>query len=247
MKIIIAPARTMQVDTDSLPIQGLPQFLPQTKQILAYLRSLSYEEIHHLWWDCSEKIARPNYQWVQAMDLEQQLTPAILAFTGLQYQRMAPGVFDEEALQYVQDHVRILSGFYGLLKPFDGIVKYRLGMGDRAQVNGTKNLYEFWGDSLADELYRDDNLVLNLASKEYAKAIAPYVSGQRQLVSCVFGKLAAGKFKAQTTRAKIARGNMVRFLAEQQATDLATVKKFKLGYHYVAELSTPDQLVFIEN
>ena len=74
MKIIIAPARNMKADPDSLPIQGLPQFLPQTETILDYLRSLSYDQLHHLWWDCSEKIAIPNYQWVQQMDLYHQLT-----------------------------------------------------------------------------------------------------------------------------------------------------------------------------
>lgn len=245
MKIIIAPARNMKADPDSLPIQGLPQFLPQTETILDYLRSLSYDQLHHLLWDCSEKIAIPNYQWVQQMDLYHQLTPALLAFTGLQYQRMAPGVFDEKALGYVQDHLRILSGFYGLLRPFDGIVSYRLGMGDRAKVAGTRNLYEFWGSRLADELYSEDELVLNLASKEYAKAVIPYVKGKRQLVSCTFVKAEHGRFKTQATRAKIARGNLVRYLAERQADDLAVVKQFDLGYHYDEQASTNDNLVFV--
>lgn len=247
MQIIIAPARNMKSDSDSLPIQGLPQFLPQTKQILAHMRSLSYDQLHHLWWNCSEKIAIPNYQWVQQMDLYHQLTPALLAFTGLQYQRMAPGVFDEQSLEYVQDHLRILSGFYGLLKPFDGIVPYRLGMGDRAQVEGTKNLYEFWGSCLADELYSQDKLVLNLASQEYAKVIVPYVKGNRQFVSCTFVKAENGRFKTQATRAKIARGNMVRYLAEHQANDLAVVKDFNLGYHFDEQASTPDKLIFVED
>ena len=247
MQIIIAPARNMKSDPDSLPIQGLPQFLPQTKQILAHMRSLSYDQLHHLWWNCSEKIAIPNYHWVQQMDLYHQLTPALLAFTGLQYQRMAPGVCDEQSLEYVQDHLRILSGFYGLLKPFDGIVPYRLGMGDRAQVEGTKNLYEFWGSCLADELYSQDKLVLNLASQEYAKVIVPYVKGNRQFVSCTFVKAENGRFKTQATRAKIARGNMVRYLAEHQANDLAVVKDFNLGYHFDEQASTPDKLIFVED
>ena len=246
MQIIISPARRMQTDTDSFPPKQLPHYLTQTQQILDYLRTVSYPEIHHLWWDCSEKIARPNYEWVHRMDLKHRLTPAIIAFTGLQYQYMAPGVFDEQELEYVENHLKIMSGFYGMLRPFDGIVQYRLGMGDHVRVAGTKNLYQFWGPRLADDLYHNDDLVINLASQEYSKVIQPYVSAQRQFVTCRFVELVDGKPKQKATLAKMARGNMVRYLASQQATTVDQVQQFNIGYHYEASLSTPTVLTFLK-
>lgn len=248
MQIIIAPARKMTTDTDSLPVHQLPQFLPQTKQILQALRQLSYPEAHHLWWNCSEKIARPNYQWLFEMDLEKQLTPALLAFTGLQYQYMGAGVFTDHQLAYLNRHLRILSGFYGLLRPDDGVVHYRLGMGDRLQVGGTRNLYQFWGDRLARQLCQESSLVLNLASNEYAKAITAYPQAGLQLVTCRFGRVHNHRFRQMTTRAKMARGRMARFLAEQQATSIETVKQFhELNFRYHQELSSPACLTFVES
>lgn len=245
MKIIIAPARTMTVDTDSFPYQDLPHFLPQTRQVLSWMRTQNYEQLHRLWWNCSTRLADQNYRWLQEMDLTANLTPAIIAFTGLQYQYMAPDVFTDAGLAYIQKNLRILSGFYGLLRPFDGIVPYRLGMGDRATVAGTKNLYQFWGSQLADELYRGDELVLDLASAEYEKAIRPYLTHRRRLVKCAFGEVVAGRIKQKATQAKMARGTMVRYLAENQVGSLAGVKKFSVGgYRFRPDLSRPDYLAF---
>lgn len=251
MKIIISPARRMTIDTDSLPYKDLPKFLPQTRQILTYMRQLTYEECHYLWWKCSEKLARSNYKWLQELNLEQQLTPAILAFTGLQYQYMLPDVFTDHAFDYVEKHLRILSGFYGILKPLDGIVPYRLGMGDRAHVNGSKNLYDFWDSKLADSLYdSDDEWVLNLASKEYSKAItdhlAPAEKKKRKIVTCVFGQIKNGKVRQATTHAKMARGLMVRYLAEGNFQTIAAIKKFHDDHFlFDADRSDENNLVFI--
>lgn len=235
----------MKVDTDSLPYQNLPQFIDETKKILQWMRSLSYDELHELWWNCSTRLATINYQWLQQMNLKRNLTPAIIAFTGLQYQYMAPDVFSDKGLEYVQQNLRILSGFYGLLRPFDGIVPYRLGMGDRATVDNTGNLYQFWGDRLYRELYRDNDLVIDLASIEYEKAIMPYLGSQDKLIKCVFGENINGKIKQKATLAKMARGNMVRYLAENQVDSLDGVKQFTVGgYRYREELSSSRKLVF---
>ncbi|WP_267200951.1 peroxide stress protein YaaA [Limosilactobacillus kribbianus] len=245
MKIIISPARTMRVDTDSLPYQDLPQFLPQARQILAWMRTQTYDQLHELWWHCSTRLARTNYQWLQEMDLTRELTPAIIAFCGLQYQAMAPDVFSDRGLDYIEKHLRILSGFYGLLRPFDGIVPYRLGMGDRAHVDGTKNLYEFWGDRLYQELYCDDDLVINLASKEYEKAVRPYLQPGDRFVTCLFGEVVGDRVKQKATRAKMARGDMVRYLAENAVDSLDGLKAFDVaGYHYRPEYSTAERLAF---
>ena len=246
MQIIIAPARKMQVDTDSLPVEQLPAMLDKTEEILKQFRRLSYEEAHRVWWNCSTKIAEPNYRWLFQMNLRRQLTPALLAFTGLQYQYMAPDVFSERALNYVRNHLRILSGFYGVLRPFDGVVPYPLGQGERLQVNGCHNLYQFWGSSIAKQLASEDTLCLNLASHEYAKAIFDHQQESQRIVTCIFDQVKDGKLKQATTRAKMARGRMVRFLAENSVTSLATVKEFHDdGFVYSAQHSSPDQLVFI--
>ena len=183
MQIIIAPARKMTTDTDSLPVGQLPLFLPFTRQILEAMRKLTYSQARQLWWNCSERIARPNYQWLFKLDLTRQLTPALLAFTGFQYQHMGAGVFTDEQLTYLNSHLRIVSGFYGLLCPNDGVVQYRLGMGDRLQVGSAKNLYQFWGDRLARQLATESNLVLNLASNEYSKAITSHPQSGLRIVT----------------------------------------------------------------
>lgn len=245
VKIIISPARTMQVDTDSLLYKDLPEFLQQTKDILGWMRSLSYDELHKVWGNCSSRLAMKNYQWIQQMDLQRNLTPAIIAFTGLQYQYMAPSVFSDDGLKYVQDNLRILSGFYGILRPFDGIIPYRLGMGDMAPVNGYKNLYDFWGEKLYRELYKNDNLVISLASVEYEKAIIPYLQTHDRFIKCIFGEEIDGKIKQKATLAKMARGNMVRYLAENQIQTIEGVKQFNIGgYHFREDLSTDEKLVF---
>lgn len=248
MQIIIAPARKMTTDTDSLPVGQLPLSLPFTRQILEAMRKLTYSQARQLWWNCSERIARPNYQWLFKLDLTRQLTPALLAFTGLQYQYMGAGVFTDEQLTYLNSHLRIVSGFYGLLRPNDGVVQYRLGMGDRLQVDSAKNLYQFWGDRLARQLATESNLVLNLASHEYSKAITSHPQSGLRIVTCRFGRLHDGRFRQVTTRAKMARGRMVRYLAEQAATSLETVKEFhELGFAYDKQRSTNDRLVFVEH
>lgn len=245
MKIIISPARRMKKDLDSLPYQDLPRYLEQSQSILKWLRTLSFEQLHQLWWNCSDKIARTNYQNLKEMSLTEGLTPAILAFQGLQYQYIGAGVMTEQQLAYLQKHLRILSGFYGILRPFDGISLYRLGMGDRATVNHTKNLYEFWGDRLYQELFSDTNVVINLASTEYSKAVKPFLQPQDCLITCVFGEEINGKIKQRATLAKMARGNMVHFLAENNIDQVADLKKFTTGgYRFRADLSTEEVFYF---
>ena len=143
MRIIISPAKKMKVDTNSLPYQTLPVYLPRTEQLCKILQSMSNTELKKLW-KCNDQIAQLNIQRLQNMDLHNRLTPAVLAYEGIQYQYMAPGVFTEEAFHYIQEHLRILSGFYGLLKPFDGVTPYRLEMQAKLRVGEAKDLYAYW-------------------------------------------------------------------------------------------------------
>ena len=145
MRIIISPAKQMKIDTDSFVCTELPVFTDRAEILKDWIRSLSYEEQKTLW-ACNDKIARQNAERFAHMDLTKNLTPALLAYDGIQYTYMAPAVFEDGQYDYVQEHLRILSGFYGVVKPLDGVVPYRLEMQAKAAAGVHRNLYDFWGD-----------------------------------------------------------------------------------------------------
>ena len=245
MKIIISPAKKMNVDNDSLVHQELPVFLPQTEKLSTKLQSMSYDELKKLW-KCNDKIATLNVERLQHMDLRKNLTPAILAYEGIQYQYMAPGIFTDKELCYIQDHLRIISGFYGLLRPFDGVIPYRLEMQAKLSIGDAKNLYAFWDNSIANYLFAETDCIINLASKEYSVCISKYLPDSVRFITCVFGEWKDGKIIEKCTICKMARGEMVRFMAENQISDPEKIKLFsRLNYQYSAEHSTEDTFVFL--
>jgi len=247
MKIIIAPAKKIIVDTDTFNYQALPQYLEQTKQLLAKLQQLSYSEAKALW-HCSDKLAQPNYDNLQKLDLTHQLTPALLSYSGIQYQYMAPDLFTDAGLDYVQQNLRILSGFYGILRPFDGVVPYRLEMQSKLKINTNASLYDFWGSQLYQALTPKPEPIINLASEEYAKSIRPYLKPAQPFINVVFGSLVDGQLKVKATLAKMARGEMVHFLAENQITELNDIKLFDHPhYQFDTTRSTATTLVFIHH
>ena len=242
MKIIISPAKKMNVDTDTLAPSGLPVFLEETEQLMEWMRRLSLAEAKALW-KCNDRIAEQNYRRFQEMDLRRNLTPAVIAYEGIQYQYMAPAVFGGAETEYIREHLRILSGFYGVLKPFDGVVSYRLEMQAKASEAG--DVYRFWGE----KLYREaaDEVILNLASKEYSRCIEKYLRPENLFLTVTFGELIGGKVKQKGTFAKIARGEMVRYLAENQVEEPQGIKGFdRLDYHFAEELSTETEYVFLK-
>lgn len=245
MKIIISPAKKMNIDNDSLVYQDLPVFLSQTEKLRKRLQSMSYDELKNLW-KCNDKIAALNVERLQHMDLRKNLTPALLAYEGIQYQYMAPGVFTDAEFRYVQEHLRILSGFYGLLRPFDGIVPYRLEMQAKLSVEDAKDLYVFWGNSLANHLLKDTDCIINLASKEYSLCISKHLPAPVRFITCVFGEWKDGKIIEKGTICKMARGEMVRFMAEKQIQKPDEIKAFsRLNYQFSAEHSNDNTYVFL--
>ena len=252
MKIIISPAKKMNVDTDSFDTDGLPVFLEDTRVLMKKVQSLSCSEAKALW-KCNDNLARMNYERFQAMDMERSLTPAVMAYEGLQYQHMAPAVMTAGALSYVADHLCILSGFYGLLKPFDGVVPYRLEMQAKLAVKGHKDLYEYWGDRLYKELIflnkklpGEDQAVINLASKEYSQCVEKYITEKDRLITVEFCQITDGRPRQKGTLAKMARGEMVRFMAENRITDPVGIKGFdRLGFVWSKELSGENRYVFV--
>ncbi|WP_026490261.1 peroxide stress protein YaaA [Butyrivibrio sp. XBB1001] len=244
MRIILSPAKKMNIDTDTLEHQGLPVFLNQTKEILDWLRMQSYADLQRLW-NCNDKIAEQNFKRVKEMDIYKRLTPAIISYEGIAFQYMAPSVFEDSSFDYVQEHLRILSGFYGVLKPMDGVTPYRLEMQAKAVINGAKDLYEFWGSSLYKEVRDDSGVIVNLASKEYSKCIEKYLTPEDHYVTVVFGEMEKGKFVTKGTYAKMARGEMVRYMAEHQIENQDDIRSFdRLGYVYREDLSNATQIVF---
>lgn len=252
MRIIISPAKKMNIDKDSLVFMDLPVFIQETEKIRNWLQSRSFEQLKKLW-GCNESIAKLNFERLQNMELYRNLTPAILSYEGIQYQYMAPAVFEEQMLGYVQEHLRILSGFYGVVKPMDGVTPYRLEMQAKANINGLADLYEFWGRRLYEEVIDDSRVIINLASKEYSKCIEKYLKPEDHYITVVFGELSDGAEKASKkvvqkgTLAKMARGEMVRFMAEKNVKEPEGMKAFdRLGYTYFEELSSDTKYVFIK-
>lgn len=245
MRIIISPAKKMKVDTDSLDYHQLPEFIKDSELLLEYLKGLKYEDLKSTW-KCSDKIATLNYERIQNMDLYGNLTPAILAFEGIQYQYMAPDVFQTDEFEYLEEHLRIMSGFYGILRPFDGVVPYRLEMQAKLKGENLNSLYEFWNSRLADKIFSESNSIVNLASKEYSKCISNYLTEETRFVTCVFGEMDGEKVLQKGTIAKMARGEMVRFMAEKNIEDIEDIKNFnRLNYIFSEDLSDENTYIFL--
>ncbi|WP_418745947.1 YaaA family protein [Frisingicoccus sp.] len=262
MRFIISPAKKMNETPDILDFQGYPEFIEDAEILREYMAGLSYGEAKALW-KCNDSIAELNFERFRQMNLRRGLTPAIMAYEGIQYQYMAPAVMDEASLDYLQEHLRILSGFYGILKPMDGVVSYRLEMQAKLrpelqvscgaedpvdiEVKSFKTLYQFWGRRLADALFRESDIIINLASKEYSKAVSSYLIPDIRWITCVFGEYKDGKIIEKGTFAKMARGEMVRFMAEQRAESPEEMKKFdRLGYRFAPEASDEKTYVFVK-
>ena len=246
MRIIISPAKKMNEDTDSLAWCDLPAFLPKTEELCRKLQGMSYGELKMLW-KCNDRIAALNVQRFQNMQLHTRLTPAILAYEGIQYQYMAPGVFTDQEYAYIQEHLRILSGFYGMLKPFDGVTPYRLEMQAKLRVGKEKDLYGYWGDRLATLLFSETDCIVNLASKEYSVCISKYLPDSVRFITCVFGEEKDGKVIEKGTMCKMARGEMVRYMAENQITDPEQLTTFdRLNYRFDPIRSDDKTFVFLK-
>ena len=235
----------MRVDTDTFACTELPAFMEKTEVLKDWIRALIYEQQKALW-ACNDKIAQQNAGRFAHMDLRSSLTPALLAYDGIQYTYMAPAVFEDGQFDYVQEHLRILSGFYGVVKPMDGVVPYRLEMQAKAAVAGHKNLYDFWGDDLYRAVMDDSHVLINLASKEYSRCIEKYLQPQDRYITCVFGEPERGRIVQKGVYAKMARGEMVRFMAGIHADEPEQIQAFNWsGYHFDKERSSDTEYVFI--
>ena len=240
MKIIISPAKTVKEGQGHYG--SLPQLLARTEQIRKEVLKKDLYELMEMW-GCSEKIAEVNQKRFVQMELCENLMCAIERYTGMQYQSLDYASLNETQKAYILKHVLIPDAFYGLLKADDGIVPYRMDFHAQIQINGCKDLYEYWKD-LPSSLIEDD-LLINLASEEYAKAILPYYSGS--VVSIRFMQNKNGKLRSASTLAKKARGTFLRWMAVNSMESLEQMKDFDLdGFHYEKDVSNESFFVFVK-
>ena len=244
MKIILSPAKKMIVDTDNIAPVELPVFIDKTEEILSWMKSKSKEELQTIW-KCNDKIAEQNFNRLEKMDLYSGLTPAVLAYEGIAFQYMAPSVFEIQQFEYMQNHLRILSALYGILKQMDGVTPYRLEMQAKAEIEEKTNLYDYWGDRLYHSVIDDSRTIINLASKEYSKCIERYLSDKDNYITITFCELSGDKLITKGTYAKMARGEIVRYMAERNIENPTEIRKFdRLGYIFRGDLSSEAEYVF---
>ncbi|MCH3943328.1 MAG: peroxide stress protein YaaA [Atopobiaceae bacterium] len=243
--LVISPAKKMnEVEGPPLPA-GTPALLDRTRVLMQAVRRLGYAEARELW-HCSDALARLNFDRFRDMDLQRAPTAAVMSYEGIQYRHLSPAVMSEPELAYLAAHLRILSGFYGVLRPFDGVVPYRLEMQAKLAVDGSHDLYGFWGTALYEALAAEFDAIVNLASREYARAVAPCArQGGPAILTCLFGELREGRLVQRATEAKAARGTFVRWCAERGVEEARDMAGFgERGYSLDEDLSDEKALVF---
>ncbi len=250
MKIIISPAKTMVLREDYALKSTKLLFPVQTRELLTYLRSLSYTEAKTLW-NCNDKIASLNVERLRDMDLHSAFMPAIYSYEGLQYQYLSVLTLEEADLRYLEEHLRILSGFYGVLKPSTGVWPYRLEMQAAIRYRQWTDLYGYWGDRILKELKKGgEKYILNLASKEYSKCVESHIDRKSpRIINVYFYERAGGKCRQKATLAKMARGEMLRRLAKERIEDedIERMREWEiLGFRFAPDLSSAFAFVYIK-
>ncbi len=253
MIILLSPAKKQNFDEQSYPSRCTqPQFKAETAELVDSLRQLSQKKIQSLM-SLSDKLAALNYQRYIDFDSEHytkdNAKPAAYALQGDAYQGLFIKDFNSTELNFLQQHLVILSGLYGTLRPMDLIQPYRLEMKTKLQSPGHKDLYAFWANTLTEAINKQIKknstpFVLNLASNEYFKAIQPS-SLKAPVITAQFKQQQDQDYKMIGIYAKRARGLMTRFIAKNQLKTIDDIKRFDLeDYRFNKKLSTDDQLVF---
>ena len=245
MKIVITPAKRMYQEIDYFDALSKPIYIKESEIILNKLKTLTVNEVKKLL-KCNDKIAKEAYDNYQSMDLRNNLTCAILAYQGIQYDYMASHVMSYDDFAFLQQHLVILSGFYGILRPLDGVVSYRLEMNNPFKMAGYSSLYQVWGDKIYQELIKDDHEILDLGANQYARVIKKYLSKQIKYVKCYFKEEIDGQLKEIGVYVKMARGAMTRYIVKNRITTYEGVKLFNdLNYQYQEDLSSSEAFVFV--
>ncbi len=251
MLVVVSPAKALNFDAPDPGVAGSrPLLMAQTRELMKTARHLSALDLAGLM-NLSHKLADLNRDRFRAFRLDHtpdNSRPAVLAFAGDTYRGLDAATFDEEDLAYAQDHLRILSGLYGLLRPLDLIQPYRLEMGTRLTTPRGRNLYDFWGDRITKALNRDlgpSAVVLNAASKEYFSAIQTGKLKAR-VITPVFKGERDGIVKTLGFTAKVSRGMIARFVIRNRIATADGLKEFREdGYRFRPALSDDSTFVFV--
>lgn len=252
MLLIISPAKKLDTDAPA-PVNRCtqPEMLDQAGELVAILREMDSFQIADLM-KLSMKLADLNMQRYQNWHTPftpENAKPALFAFQGDVYQGLDAASLDEKAIDFAQQHLRILSGLYGLLRPLDLMQPYRLEMGTRLANPRGRDLYAFWGDRITEALDRalaeqGDRVLINLASNEYFKAVRPRRLEAR-IITPQFKERRGGSYRVISFSAKKARGMMCRYIIERGLDDPEAIQSFDLdGYAFHPELSEGDTWVF---
>jgi len=249
MKILLSPAKMMSLETKASWTATTPQFLDYSKEIMEVMRKMSVTDLENLM-KISKEIATINVErnlvW-NTKPSDSESISAALAFKGEVYRALDAETLNVEAQTYLNENIFLLSGLYGMLRPTDAIMLYRLEMGSKLDVNGSKNLYGFWKEILTpffNSKLSEDEFILNLASNEYAKVLDKKKL-KVPLIEVEFQDYKDGKLKKIMMYFKHARGAMARFCAENNITTLDGVKSFNIdGYRYDENLSKDNTLIF---
>ena len=252
MLIVISPAKTLDFKNinDNLPMTN-PRFLNESNVIMDHLRELDSYSIGKLM-KISDKLSSLNKERFSTWESTLQNSKhCLLAFQGDVYKGLDVGSFTDEDLFYANDHLRILSGLYGVLRPFDGINPYRLEMGSKLKVGKCKNIYEFWDDTLKKAVYEElkkhkESTLINLASKEYFKSIEAIKKEEGiKVITPMFKELRNGQYKIISLKAKRARGLMSRYIIQNQINNPEELKAFnEEEYEYNEDLSSHNEWIF---
>jgi cytoplasmic iron level regulating protein YaaA (DUF328/UPF0246 family) len=253
MIVVISPAKTLDFDTPASTSKFTQSnLLTESKQLIERCQQLSMQDIASLM-KVSDKIAGLNVarfaQWKTPLSLDNDAKQSVFAFKGDVYTGLDVETLSDKALQYAQNNLRILSGLYGLLRPLDLMLAYRLEMGTRLDNERGTNLYQFWGNIITDQL--NENLkaqnaeyLVNLASNEYFKAVKEKALNAT-VITPIFKDQKKGQYKVISFYAKKARGLMTRYIVENEISDIAGLKQFSVaGYYFVEAASTATELVF---
>lgn len=244
MLTIISPAKNMKIrKRDDVSLSKV-MFPKETEQIINELKKYQPYELETLM-KINEKLAIQAFMDIQNFDLHQKGTSAILTYDGLVFKHIDAKTFSVEEMEFMNMHLRILSACYGVVRPLDEILPYRLEMQCKLKLDD-KSLYQFWGDLLYGEVYRENQVVLNLASEEYAKIIRKYAKHDR-FIDVEFLTYHKGKLRTITTSAKMARGQMVRFIVQNRIDKPEQIKAFDWNdYEFEESMSNEKKYVFIQ-
>ena len=247
MIILMHSSKTMRPPTSGSRPSGVPVLLERAEELVAYLRTLSPRRLATIMTVSPDLAAKTRQQFAEWSTEAQRQTPAASTFVGDIYSGLRVDSFTAADRRYADTHLRILSGLYGILRPFDGISPYRLEMGYRLPPGRYTSLYRFWGDSIAAQLPTSGRIV-NLAATEYSKVVVAHVDADR-VVTPKFLTLdpASGQPKFVVVHAKIARGAFARWLVTGRVTDTAAaLREFRdIGYLYDQARSTPGEPTFV--